>query len=556
MLPLVVQVALVLCLAALAAAQNTSALPTVDLGYEIYQANSLNATGAYYNFSNIRYAAPPLGNLRFAAPAPPAKNRTAIQTGSVGRICPQADPAWLATAEVFVHDYTHGIPYNASDASASSNGSATSLPPQDPRTTEDCLFLDVMVPQPIFEARNTSNSSGAAVLVWIYGGGYTSGDKGGVGNPAGLIARSEYGPNPGVIYVAMNYRLGAFGWLSGPTLQSNGTANAGLLDQRMALEWVQTNIHLFGGDPNRVTIFGESAGGGSVMHQITAYGGNKGAVPFQQALPQSPGFNQVPGSLQQETVFQTFLSLLNVSSIQEARQLPSATLITANIEQVGLASSYGMFTYGPVVDGDFVPGLPGKLLLQGSFNKNLTIMVGHNSDEGLLFTDPAATNDSSFAAYIQANFPDMSPSILQYVTGTLYPSVFNGTYGYTDQYSRAALAVSEAIFTCNTYYLDRAFDNRTYAYIFSVPPGIHGSDTKYTYRNGKTSGVNGTIALALQDYITSFAETGSPNRAGVPRFDLFGNGSQTMDLNITGIRETIDPAANARCLWWQKALYY
>lgn len=67
----------------------------------------------------------------------------------------------------------------------------------------------------------------------------------------------------------MNYRLGAFGWLSGPTFQESGTANLGLYDQRLALEWVQANIHLFGGDPNRVTVFGESAGGGSIMHQIT-----------------------------------------------------------------------------------------------------------------------------------------------------------------------------------------------------------------------------------------------------------------------------------------------
>jgi len=103
----------------------------------------------------------------------------------------------------------------------------------------------------------------------IYGGGYTAGDKSGSGNPAGLLARSENNNASGVIYVSMNYRLGAFGWLSGPTFQQDGAANAGLLDQRMALEWVQENIHLFGGDPNRVTVFGESAGGGSIMHQIT-----------------------------------------------------------------------------------------------------------------------------------------------------------------------------------------------------------------------------------------------------------------------------------------------
>ena len=91
------------------------------------------------------------------------------------------------------------------------------------------------------------------------------------------------------MFVAINYRLGAFGWLSGPTLQSDGTANAGLYDQRLALEWVQKNIHLFGGDANCVTVAGESAGGGSIMHQITAFGGLKGAAPFQQAILQSPG---------------------------------------------------------------------------------------------------------------------------------------------------------------------------------------------------------------------------------------------------------------------------
>ena len=97
------------------------------------------------------------------------------------------------------------------------------------------------------------------MLVWIYGGGFATGDKSSItdGNPAGLIHRS----NDSIIYVALNYRLGAFGWLSGPTFQQNGTANAGLHDQRFALEWVQKYIHLFGGDPKKVTVMGQSAGG-------------------------------------------------------------------------------------------------------------------------------------------------------------------------------------------------------------------------------------------------------------------------------------------------------
>ena len=141
------------------------------------------------------------------------------------------------------------------------------LTDRSPRTSEDCLFLDVVVPQKIFE--NKDEACNAPVLVWIYGGGYTAGSKSDSGNPAGLLTRSESNNADGVIYVSMNYRLGAFGWLSGPTFQENGTANAGLLDQRFALEWVQQYIHLFGGDKNKVTVFGESAGGGSIEHQIT-----------------------------------------------------------------------------------------------------------------------------------------------------------------------------------------------------------------------------------------------------------------------------------------------
>lgn len=223
------------------------------------------STGNYYNFSNIRYAAPPVGEYRWQPPQPPANgSRSAVETGMVGRICPQASPAWELIAAKFLPAFLTGQNFSLSDAISSINSSSTSqTPAQDPRTTEDCLFLDVLVPEKIFESAG-KNDSGAPVLVWIYGGGYTAGEKSS-SNGAGLIERSE----DGIIFVTLNYRLGAFGWLSGPTLQSNGTANAGLLDQRFALEWVQKNIHLFGGNPNNVTVMGESAGGGSILHQIT-----------------------------------------------------------------------------------------------------------------------------------------------------------------------------------------------------------------------------------------------------------------------------------------------
>lgn len=190
------------------------------------------------------------------------------------------------------------------------------------------------------------------ILSRIYGGAYTLGSKG--VNAAGLIKASQFNNASGVIHVAMNYRLGAFGWLAGPTLQGmGGVSNAGLYDQRLALEWVQKYIHLFGGDPNQVTVMGESAGGGSIMHQITAYGGNKPS-PFQRAIIQSPGLTPTVSQFKQENKTQTFLSLLNVSTIEEARQLSSDDLINANSWQVGNAS-YSDYVWGPVVDGLFVP---------------------------------------------------------------------------------------------------------------------------------------------------------------------------------------------------------
>jgi carboxylesterase type B len=177
---------------------SSTSLPVVDLGYNLHRASSFNETGNFYNFSNIRYAAPPTGENRWRVPLAPAQDRSIVQTGLPDRICPQAYPAWLETiAPQFLSLYLAGqTAFNASSFNTSRSGS--SQPPEDPRTTEDCLFLDVVVPKSIFDNAEKKDC-GAPVLVWIYGGGYTTGSKSFWGNPAGLIARSEENNQEGIV---------------------------------------------------------------------------------------------------------------------------------------------------------------------------------------------------------------------------------------------------------------------------------------------------------------------------------------------------------------------
>lgn len=185
-----------------------------------------------------------------------------------------------------------------------------------------------------------------------------------------------------------------------------------------------------------------------------------------------------------------------------------------------------------------------------------------NVTQGLAFATPFFSNNSAFVNWITTYLPDTSafPSTVSYISDTLYPPIFDGTQamGYTNQIARGAAIISESTFTCNTFYLDKAFANKTYSYYFSVPPALHGEDVAYTYYNGgnDSSVIVPEVAIALQDYITSFAETGSPNREGVPFFRMYGPNATVQELGAAGVSQRKDTVANYRCNWWQKALYY
>ncbi|KAH7085808.1 carboxylesterase family protein-like protein [Paraphoma chrysanthemicola] len=541
-----------------AVSERERELPNVDLGYEIHQAANFNETGGFYNFTNIRYGAPPLGDLRFAPPQRPAVNRSVVQNGEIPRICPQASPGWQPTAFAVMSQFTAGLPINVS----SNIGTDQPLPPIDPRTTEDCLFLDVMVPKGIFDAQQ--NGSGAAVLVWIYGGGYTAGWKAAApwNSPGGLLRRS----NDTIIYVALNYRLGAFGFLSGSTMLQESTPNVGLYDQRLALEWIGENIAKFGGDPNRVTVMGESAGAGSIVHQITAFCGRSAndscaGAPFNQAILQSTGWFPHLPITEQDRLFEEYLRVLNVSTLQEARRLSSEALIMAN-QAIVRDSPYGAFSFGPTVDGAFVPAVPSVSLLEGRFDSDITIMAGHNTVEGPLFTPPNATDPSTFAESVLALYPDMTQDKLAHVTDTLYPAVYDGTYGYTDPFRRAANMRADVVIVCKKRPVLAAFQDRVYSYQFSLPPGLHGADLEYTFYDDagerpfdpiSLSGVaSEEAAFTFQRWIAEFVNNGEPrNLNGTSlRFPGLESNASTVDLDVGGVRVIPEYAAGDRCAFW------
>ena len=211
-----------------------------------------------------------------------------------------------------------------------------------------------------------------------------------------------------------------------------------------------------------------------------------------------------------------------------------------------------------MTDGFFVPENPVFLFRDGRFNKNINTIIGHNADEGLLFVNPAIQTDQQFKDFLAFEIPDLSPAGINYIAETLYPPKFDGSLGYTDQIGRTALVVAEFAISCQSYNVGRAFGGNTHNYLFSVPPALHTEDVPYTFDNGPGLSLDQPIVLpvakALQDFITTFAATGSPKArsdvSGVPNFPTYGSSYSVLNLNSTGFTVQKDPTANPRCDYW------
>lgn len=289
-------------------------------------------------FLDIPYAAPPVGELRFQSPAPYEQTYHQRDASHYGSAC-------------------FGYNTFASISQVYTNYS------------EDCLTLNIVRP---------ANSHKLPVVVWIHGGGFQFGS--GIDtryNMSYLVQQSVEIGAP-IIGITINYRLGPWGYLASSEILDDGAANAGLKDQRIALLWLQENIAAFGGDPNKVTIQGESAGATSVGYQILAYGGNNENL-FRSAIMESGSvFSPVKivGVEFYQPIYDALLKKVNCasssSSLECLRALPSSTL-QATLSQ---APFNGSFT--PFIDGTFLPYFPSQALAKGAF-AHVPIIIGTNS---------------------------------------------------------------------------------------------------------------------------------------------------------------------------------
>ncbi|KAF5004107.1 hypothetical protein FDECE_9380 [Fusarium decemcellulare] len=457
-------------LAFLAITPLSLANPTVPNSYDdtpIVKIRNGTLSGIHstsYNqdfFLGIPFAAPPVGNLRFARPAPAL--------------------AWNGTRTADKHgDWCMANSVQLLGFSQNNTGVMS----------EDCLNLNVIRPRGIPENRLLP------VLVWIHGGGWQEGSGSDPRyNGTFLVERSVDMGTP-IIFVSFNYRLGLFGLMSGQVLERAGLSNILLHDQRQALLWIQENIRDFGGDSSRVTIMGESSGAGSIGFHLLAYGGRDDGL-FHGAIAESGGpFSVYPfaSTSKTESDFSTVLSLTSCTDATDA--LACLRDVPAHVIQRASLSVQPYFT----VDGDLIPYRSSKLLQNAQFVK-VPLLIGVNRNEGTLFihTDisgPVNTDDD-FLAFVKGTIGNYSVPefafhewLNAYENATVNGSpaglgtvLANPGPEYGSGYGRATLWIGDYLLGAGRRYANQVWARQgvpSYSYIF---------DTVVNYMDPKTLGV-------------------------------------------------------------------
>ncbi|KAF8630785.1 hypothetical protein AX15_002716 [Amanita polypyramis BW_CC] len=473
--PILVQLGILLFLPTLAQRkkfgfETRSSAPVVDLGYAKYT-GAINETSRNTYFLGIRYAAPPIGSLRWRAPQPPAPTAGIQLANTPPFTCYNAAPEGTAPTNPF-RDGTFRM--------GNSEGSLD-VPP----SSEDCLFLNVVTP-------GTNQSELLPVLVYIHGGGYQIGYATAF-NGDYLVELS----GKRIVVVILQYRLGVFGFLPGKAVKNGGNLNTGLLDQHFALKWVREHISKFGGDPEKVTIWGTSAGAGSVLQHVIAQNGNTQPPLFRGAITSSAFLawqynysDPIPEALYSEIVSQTGCSSSS-DSLECLRNTDVAKLQNVNTN-VSFNAFYGTSIFVPIIDGTFITQRPTLSLRSGKVNGEM-LLAFTNSHEGNTFVNQNTTDVANFVAQL---FPLFDAKAIDAVVA---------------KYSRLGSPVNQAIlifedatFLCPTYSLMHAFPNRAFKGEFAIPPGYHATDIVYYFPS--VGDALGALAFPNKSFVDAFGE--------------------------------------------------
>ena len=447
------------------------------------------------SFLGIPYAQAPLGALRWQAPVP--------------------QPAWVGLRQV--------TQWSARCPQAGSHGQPNAL------ESEDCLYLNVWAP---------STASALPVMVWIHGGGNVDGTASDEALNGKLLAARF-----GVVVVSLNYRLGVLGFMSHPNLAAAGggaLGNQGLRDQQLALRWVHDNIAVFGGDPEKVTIFGESAGASDVcLHMVAP--ASRGL--FARALGESGGCTTrrklVSDAVPQGTMLAQQLGCGDVDPLACMRAKSVQDVFTA-ADALGASG----VSFGPVVDGDVTPDQP-RTLYDHDAIAQVPYLIGSNTDEGTGFTLDATgiTDDAGYLEALRVRLLLPADQV-----AALYPvSAFQT---HPDPYQAAvARAWGDRSLVCTT--LDVA--QRTAAaglpvfmYNFDMPldgsAGVWGAAhaTEIVFVFGTKPDFTPeerAVSDRMQRYWTQFAKTGDP---ASPELEAWPRFTKAQDVRVNfGVNTTV-----------------
>jgi para-nitrobenzyl esterase len=445
--------------------------------------------GKTAEFLGIPYAAAPVGDLRWMPPQPYGQFGGIFDASKFGSECTQPD------------------------------GSGS----------ENCLFLNVYVPH--FRKNGGQRGRALPVMFWIHGGGLTEG------------AGSDYDPKPllrpgNVIVVTINYRLGYFGFFAESSLDSEGhdAGNYGLMDQQFAMQWVQHNIAAFGGDPNNVTIFGESAGGHSVYCNLAS---PTAAGLFSHAIAESGSY----------LLFDPFIQPIVTLSVGETTGtglVPGGDSVASGlgcstaaclrgISNTALAAVEAGTLYA-FVDGTLLTQPPSAAFAAGEFNQ-VPVIAGTNHDEWRIFVaeqydaagNPILTEDEYDAATIA-------------LWGTLLGPIVESFYPYETPGGQVlGESGTDGVFACSARNGDESLSafTTTYAYEFNdenAPPqppptglsfplgAYHGAEVQYLFDIGyfyEFTHAQKKLSRAMVDYWTNFAVSGNPNGGSLPTWSPY-----------------------------------